>query len=127
MEAAFHLEPSRITISAQKLHHNKHPSWAWGTDRSTGADGAMILTTPAQPALLRGNVTSELRDFFPDLDEIRGSQWLPELYDADGAVACVPSVFLEGKRGVDDQNFSLVFCEEEPGPDAPILYRLNSL
>lgn len=81
--------PEKVMASAHPLHHNRHPSWLFRCPGS--ADNAFVLDEPCDYIVTRNFPEPEFRGVIPERESIKGSQWLPVLWNMDAALVWLPA------------------------------------
>lgn len=119
--------PEKVIISASKLHHNKHPAWLIDGEKFSFSD-MFAETQERVPETFDRNthIRRKFDSFFPNPEEIRGSQFLPPLYVIDKSIICGKSKVLKNNCPPEKlKTVHTLFSEENTAIDVRYSLLLN--
>lgn len=119
------VEKKRPTVSADSIDRNRNPFWirALMPPESPESPAWADINLNRLPTLTERSYYSDaFFELVPNLENICGSQWLPNLLDSDGALVYVPSGYVPTTELTDKD---CVFCPVAGERDMHFLYRLG--
>ncbi|MBF0118041.1 MAG: hypothetical protein HQK79_04345 [Desulfobacterales bacterium] len=89
----FKEDTDKITVSCSRLHQNRHLSWLHIFEKNIWKQKISTQENNFNNYFKRSEYLHEsIYDHFPDINEIYGSQWLSEIYEADAAIVCLKNM-----------------------------------
>jgi hypothetical protein len=118
LHARFQRVNDRVIISASRLPEDCHPSWL--RFLPVAYEDKTSFEWDQLPPPLRREVflKPEIHELFPHIEEIKGSQWLPELFQADAAIVCCHARQVCKGQVFSEKYWAIELCD--PEPDLPV-------